>query len=320
MDLSADTLRITYYGVSAIFIAALGWNGWRQGIARQLMTLFAVACAYAAAWYGAASAAPIFTFLKYPPQITTIIGGTAVGCATFLGIHGLRRWFFKSTAQQTKPAVRLSFGILGAILGVTFGSLLFLFTTLSVRSLGTVAKSRMDEIEREKQQPSLLAPPDDPGALVRNMATLGSALGEGASGKFLKRYDKAPLTHVFAIFTKLGIMVSRPEAVDRFLSYPGVEKLATHPKLVAVKNDPEVFQLLNDASYVKLLRHDKVLALANDTEFKALMEKMEFEKALDFALKPEDETQSKPPRRTHREPMQEPPRPPEAVPATPDSR
>lgn len=291
MDLSADTIRIAYYGVSAIFIAALGWNGWRQGIARQLMTLVAVACAYAAAWYGASSAAPIFAFLKYPPQITTIIGGTAVGCATFLGIHGLRRWFFKSTAQQTKPAVRLSFGILGAILGVAFGSLLFLFTTLSVRSLGTVAKSRMEDLERERQQPGLLAPPDDPGALVRNMATLGSALGEGASGKFLKRYDKAPLTHVFAMFTKLGIMVSRPDAVDRFLSYPGVEKLATHPKLVAVKNDPEVFQLLNDASYVKLLRHDKVLALANDTEFKALMEKMEFEKALDFALKPDEKVQ-----------------------------
>ena len=287
MDLSADTLRIAYYGVSVILVAALGWSGWRQGVARQLMTLAAVACAYAAAWYGASSAAPVFAFLKYPPQITTLIGGTAVGCATFLGVHGLRRWLFKRTAQQKNASVRLGYGVLGAILGVTFGSLLFLFTTLTVHSLGTVAKSRVDDAEMEKKQPSLLAPPDEPGPLVRNIAKLGSALGEGSSGKFLKRYDDAPLTHVFVTFTKLGIMVSRPDAVDRFLAYPGVEKLASHPKLVAVKNDPEVFQLLSDRSFVKLLRHDKVLALANDAEFKELMKKMEFEKALDFALQPE---------------------------------
>ena len=296
MDLSADTLRIAYYGVSAIFVAALGWSGWRQGVARQIMTLTAVACAYAAAYYGASSAAPVFAFLKYPPQVTTLIGGTAVGCATFLGVNGLRRWLFKRTAEQKNASVRMSYGVLGAILGVTFGSLLFLFTTLTVHSLGTVAKSRVDDAELEKKQPSLLAPPDDPGPLVRNIAKLGSALGEGSSGKFLKRYDNAPLTHVFATFTKLGIMVSRPDAVDRFLSYPGVEKLASHPKLLAVKNDPEVFQLLNDRSFVKLLRHDKVLALANDVEFKELMRQMEFEKALDFALKPEHTAEPQPPR------------------------
>lgn len=284
--MSADAIRFTYFGVSILVIAALGWNGWRQGAARQMMTLVAVACAYVAAFYGASSAAPVFAFLKYPPQVTTLIAGAAVGCATFLGVHGLRRWFFKPTAQQKNTQVRLGVGVMGAVIGVAFGSLLFLLTTLSVHSLGTVAQSRIDDIERTKDHPPGLLAPEDPGPLVRNFAALGSALDEGASGKFIKRYDKAPVTHIFAIFTKLGIMVSRPEAVDRFLSYPGVETLATHPKLIAVKNDPEVFQLLNDASYFKLLRHDKVLALATDSEFKALMEKMKFEKALDFALMP----------------------------------
>ena len=310
MDLSADTFRIAYYGVSAIFVGALGWNGWRQGIARQLMTLAAVACAYTAAYYGASSAAPVFGFLKYPPQITKIIGGAAVGCATFLGVNGLRRWLFKRTAQQKSAGVRLSFGVLGAIIGVTFGSLLFLITTGLVRAVGTVAESRIEDIEHEKKvAPALL--PDDPGPLVRNLAKLNSALGEGASGKFLKRYNAAPLTHALATFTKLGIMVSRPEAVDRFLAYPGIEKLAMHPKLVAVKNDPEVFKLLNDGSYVMLLRHEKVLALASDTEFKALMEKMEFEKALNFALKPDGQSPALAPL---------PPLPPIEAPAAPEAR
>ena len=286
MDLSADILKAAYYGAWVLSIAALGWSGWRQGVARQLMTLAAIACAYAAAWYGASSAAPVFAFLKYPPQVTKIIGGTAVGCATFLGLHGLRRWLFRLTAQQKNPRVRLSYRILGAILGVAFGSLVFLLTTGLVRAVGTVAKSRLDDIEKEKQIPANLPPPEDPGPLVRNFAKLGTALDEGKSGEFLQRYDNVPATHVFAILAKVGIMVSRMDAVDRFLSYPGVEKLVSHPKLLAVKNDPEVAELLNNHSFVRLLRHEKVLALATDGEFNTLMKQMQFEKALDFALQP----------------------------------
>ena len=286
MVLSEDTLKTAYYCFSVLFIAALGWSGWRQGVLRQVMTLAAIACAYAAAWYGASSAAPVFGFLKYPPQITTLIGGTAVGCATFLGLHGLRRWLFKRTAQQKNLTVRMSYGILGAILGVTFGSLMFLLTTGLVRAVGTVAQSRLEDVEKENQIPHLL-PSEDPGPLVRNFAKLGTALDEGKSGEFLHRYDKVPATHVFATLAKLGIMVSRPDAVDRFLDYPGVEKLAMHPKLLALKNDPSVGELLLNRSFVQLLRHDKVVALANDPEFNALIKEMQFEKALDHALKPE---------------------------------
>ena len=57
---------------------------------------------------------------------------------------------------------------------------------------------------------------------------------------------------------------------------------------------------------MRLLRHDKVVALANDSEFNALMKQMEFEKALDFALKAD-----KPPA---------PPEPPREALATPASQ
>ena len=295
MNLSADSLKATYYCASALVIGMLGWNGWRQGVARQMMTFFSILCAYASAWFGASSAAPIFKFLRYPPQITMLIAGAAVGMATFLALHGLRRIFFKRTAQQKSVTVRLSYGILGAFIGVAFGALLFFLTSSTIHALGAVAKSRLEDVEKETQSSNdRKAPPltaeDDPGPLVRNIAKLGGALDEGESGKFFHRYDNVPAAHVFATLTKLGIMVSKPDAVDRFLRYPGVERLATHPKLVAVRNDPEVSKLLDDRSFIKLLRHEKVVALANDQEFGALMKKMEFEKALDHALKGDDAT------------------------------
>lgn len=284
MELSADTVKTAYYGLSAAFIALLGWNGWRQGFARQFMTLLSIACAYAAAWWGGPAAAPVFGFLKYPPQITIMIASAAVGVATFLGLHGLRRILFKPTAQHKSATVRLSYGVLGAFINVMFGSLLFLLTTGAIRAIGTVAQSRLDDMEKEKLSPVPL-PPADPGPLVRSFAKLGGALEQGKSGEFLQRYDKVPATHVFTTLAKLGIMVSRPDAVERFLAYPGVAKLASHPKLIAVRNDPSVSELLLSQSFVKLLRHDKVLALANDEEFNSLIKKMEFDNALDHALK-----------------------------------
>jgi hypothetical protein len=289
-DMSADDLKVAYYCVSAVVIGLLGLNGWRQGVARQMMTLVSIVCAYAAAWFGASTAAPVFRFLGYPTQITTVIAGTIVGITTFLGLHGLRRILFRRTAQQPSAKARLSYGILGTLIGISFGVVLFLVTTGIVHALGLVAKARLDDVEREAQQaadgsrPALLGPEDDPGPIVRSMAKLGTALDEGRSGDFLHRYENVPAAHVFATLTKLGIMVTRPDAVDRFLSFPGVDKLTGNPKLIAVRNDPEVAQLLTSHSYIKLLRHEKVLALSADKEFNALIKKMDFEGALDFAL------------------------------------
>jgi Colicin V production protein len=288
--MSADELKLTYYGASALIIGLLGLNGWRQGFARQAMTLVSIVCAYAAAYFGAGSAAPAFRFLGYPPQITTVIAGGVIGLCTFLGLHGLRRILFKRTAQQPSTKVRLSYGILGALIGMAFGAFLFVVTTGVVRALGFVAKSRLEDMEKEARESPTgapmppLTPEDDPGAMVRSIAKLGTALDQGKSGDFFHRYEKAPAAHVFSTLTKLGIMISRPEAVDRFLKFPGVGQLTGHPKLVAVKNDPEVAALLASNSYIKLLRHEKVLALSADEEFNALIKKMNFEKALDHAL------------------------------------
>ena len=63
------------------------------------------------------------------------------------------------------------------------------------------------------------------------------------------------------------------------------------------------------SSFVKLLRHAKVLALASDPDFKAAMEKMEFEKALDYALEKPKPKASADPAELPREALVTPPPP-----------
>ena len=51
--MDADTLENIYYAVTALVMAWLIFNGWRQGVVRQFMAMFAIASAYAAAYFGA---------------------------------------------------------------------------------------------------------------------------------------------------------------------------------------------------------------------------------------------------------------------------
>ena len=101
-ELSADTLKFAYLGGSGIVAGLLAWNGWRQGVGRQGMTLLAVAGAYAAGFFGRKTVMPAFSFLGYPEMLTEIIGGVAAGLLTYFAIHGLSNVLFKK--RRTLPS------------------------------------------------------------------------------------------------------------------------------------------------------------------------------------------------------------------------
>ena len=282
--MSADALINAYFAASFIVVLLLAWNGWRQGVLRQLVTLAAIVSAYVIGWFGAESAAPLFRFLHFPAPITQIIGGVVAGLAAFLGIRTIGHIVCKQTAQQKPGAARASYGILGALIGLLFGSALFFVASSAIRMLGAIAQASLDSYQQEHPgQPAANAP----GSFITGLAKLGTALDSGNTGQFLRNNDPLPTERAFATLTKLGIMVSRADAVDRFINYPGIAELTNHPRLVELRNDPEIAELLKSQSYFRLLRHDKIIALASDPVFAAEIRKLEFDKALDFALREE---------------------------------
>ena len=282
---SADALKNAYFIAVTVVVALLAWNGWKQGVLRQLVTLAAIASAYIVGWFGADSAAPLFEFLHFPSPITRIIGGVVAGFAAFIGIRTVGHIVCKRTAQQKPGAARVSYGVLGALIGVLFGGALFFLASGAIRMLGAIAQASLDAFQNEHaSQPSA----QKPGPLISGLAKLGTALDNGGIGQFLRDHDPLPTQHAFATLTKLGIMVSRADAVDRFVSYPGISRLTNHPRLVELQRDPEIAKMLESKSFFRLLRHDKIVALANDPIFAAEIRKLEFEKALDFALRAEE--------------------------------
>ncbi len=293
MDWDADTLENAYYAGAALLVTYLTWNGWRQGVVRQAMTIFAIASAYTVAWFGSKPLAPMFRFLRYPEPLTIVIAGVAGAMVTLVVINTVSRAYFKRTKEKTEGKVRLSYGIFGAVLGLFFGLVLFVFASEAVRLLGGIAKS----LVRDKAHPNIEAS-DKPAqgepviAMAQGLAKLGGALDEGGSGAFFRKVDPVP-PNLFATLTKLGLMASHQEAVDRFLAYPGIAQVANHPKLLELRADPEVSKLLANGSYFRLLRHEKIVALASDPEFAAQIKKTDFDKALDYALQTQKEGEPK---------------------------
>ncbi len=289
-ELSAGTLEAIYLSVIGLLTILLVWNGWRQGVARQLMTLLAIVGGYLVGWYAGPSVAPMLAFLRYPEPVLRILGGVVAGLAAFIGIRTLRLLFFKRTAQFESIRVRRIYGFFGALVGLLFGAGLLLFSSDAIRMLGSVANMQVRISDQDKQARAAnpngakLLQVDEPNPLIKGLAKLSDALNNGSTGKFIQSYDPVP-KNVYATIAKLAMMVSRQESLNRFLAYPGVEGLANHPKLTALRMDPTVGELLANNSYLKLLRHEKVVALASDPEFAAEIKKVNFEEALNAALK-----------------------------------
>ncbi len=285
---SAGALVNAYFTAAILIIAWLAWNGWKQGVLRQLVTLIAVVSAYFVAWFGAESAAPLFWFLHFPAQVTQIIGGFVAGFAAFIGIRTVGHIVCKRTAQQKPGKARLSYGILGVLIGLLFGSALFLVANNAVRMLGTIARASINSPDQPNAAHPALLPPDP---LVSNLAKLSTGLENSSTSKFFSEHDPLPTQSAFATLTKLGIMVSSEDSLNRFTNYPGISQLTNHPRLVELLQDREILALLESKSYFHLLRHEKIVALAGDPVFAAEIKKLNFEKAIDFALHKEETAQ-----------------------------
>ncbi len=286
-ELSADTLKIGYFTVAAIALALFAWNGWRQGIFRQAGSIVAIVSAYAAAWFGASSVGPLFGFLHYPRQLLDLVGGLAIGLVALIGLRSLSGILFRRTAEQRPGGARMSYGIFGALLGLAFGLFLFVLVSDAVRILGGLAKTNVDLAARVPsvipEKGHTIRPVEQPGIFVRSLAKLSGALNADGTGRLMQHYDPVPAS-VYASIFKLGLVVSSPDALDRFMSFPGVEDISRNPKLTALRDDPEIGELLATNSYLKLLRHERVMALASDPGFAAQIKTVNFEKALDFAV------------------------------------
>lgn len=302
MNANYDPWQMTFFGAGLILVIAKAYQGWRMGIARQMVNVLALVIAYSVGYNGSETFGPLLhQYIDLPERVLAVVGSALVGYVIYVVLSMAGMLIFKKTSQQNEGLLRLGYGVSGAMVGAAYGLFLVWIAILAIRLLGTVAESRIAiaksaraAAERAAPTPTPAPAPSAPSAVMFGLAHLKQALEQGPAGAVVKQVDPIPGS-LYGMLRKLGVMASDDQSVARFLTYPGVKPLLEHPKIAALQNDPEIVEDIQRKDYLGLLQNKKVLSVANDAEIAELMRKFELEKALDYAIrKPEKEPEKAP--------------------------
>jgi membrane protein required for colicin V production len=283
------------FGVILILFEVL--RGWRLGLMRQIIRLIALGAAYAAAFLGGSLFVPVArSFCKMPDPVLSILCGAILAFAAYALVSGVGAILFKRTAQQESGLIRLIYGFSGAIVGLFFGLFLLWLTVASVRAVGALAegqaRSRSGAAHGAQDPTShaldvrrrFLSRSDDRiPALATLLARLKNSLELGSLGGVLKNTD--PISQrTYETLEKAGGVLSSPERAQKFLTFPGARELAEHPKIVALRSDPEIADLIAQRRFLDLLQNPRIIEAANDPVLAERVRKFDIQRALDYAL------------------------------------
>lgn len=270
-------------------------RGYRLGLPRQLMRGVAVVAAYAAAYFGGNLLLPLLRpVLKWPDFIVSMIGGAVLALVVYGVIASLGTLLFKRTAQHPSAGTRLIYGFSGALTGIVFGLFFIWLILVGIRSVGSIADAQVQARPRVENNPPPASSDEkhlslenfDADSLTAFLARLKNSVELGKLGDVVRQTDVTPPA-VYQTLKDAGTVVANPENARRFLSFPGAVDLSEHPKIVALRNDPEIANLIRQGRILDLLENRRVLEAANDPTLVEKVKQFDIKKALDFAAKKE---------------------------------
>ena len=272
-------------------------RGWRLGLLCQLMRLVGLVVAYAAAFFGGRLLVPITRpFFKMPDFVLSALAGALLAFVAYAVVSSMGTILFKRTGEQDSKILQLIFGFAGAIVGLFFGFFTLWLIVVSVRVIGAVADAHVrsssptmhgapDPISHavEVRRRFLGDGTDQSAAFAASLARLKNSLELGALGNAVKQTD--PISQkTYDTLTKAAAIFSSPQRAWRFLSFPGARELSEHPKIVALRDDPEISEMVAQKRFLDLLQDQRIIDAANDPALAKLVKKFDLQRALDYAV------------------------------------
>jgi len=271
-------------------------RGWRLGLLRQLVRVAALVAAYAAAVFGGRLLVPIARpFLKMPDIVLSILAGAVLAFVIYAFVTSMGMVLFKRTGQQNSRLIQLIYGFAGAIVGLFFGVFILWMIVASIRAVGAVADA---QVRSQASSPEagesatlralavrrrfLSEPNMGSTALETSLARLKNSLELGPLGNAVKQTDPVPLK-TYEMLEKVGRVFSSPERAQKFLTFPGARELSEHPKIIALRSDPEISEMIAQRRFLDLIQDQRVIDAANDPALANRIKKFDLQRALDYA-------------------------------------
>jgi uncharacterized membrane protein required for colicin V production len=287
---SGSNWQIVFVSLAVVILLLEVIHGWRLGLIRQLVRVIAIIVAYSCGFFAAGATVPLLRpHLKLPDPILAAVGGTILAFILFAAVNLIGAFLFKKTAQQPSPVIRLIWGITGAFLGILLGVFTLWLTFTGIRMVGSVAQAQL----HTQKPPAISAHPNgivDPAAsvsppnpLMTMAADMKNSLEHGHVGEAVRAVDPLP-SGLYRGLEKAGEVASNPQCAERFLSFPGAREISEHPRVVALRNDRQVMQLIASEQIFELMKNQRVIDALNDPSLQTRIKKFDLERALDYAL------------------------------------
>ncbi|MDQ6807847.1 MAG: CvpA family protein [Verrucomicrobiota bacterium] len=290
--------QIAFVSFAVVLILFEVLRGYQQGLARQVVRLFAVIAAYASAYFGGPLLLPLLRpILVVPDFLISPIGGAVLALIVYALITFTGRMLFKPTREQQPAAVRLIYGLSGGFIGVIFGLFFMWLLLVGLRSLGSVADAQLHA--RVTDQPPIATRVDSPignrrghaesrsdasSALATLLARLKNSVELGSVGEVVKKTDLLPAGS-YQTLGEVGAVLAKPRSAERLLEFPGVRELGENPKIMALCADPEIARMIDEGRYLDLLRDPRLVDALNDPALIERLRKFDVRRALDYAGK-----------------------------------
>src|SRR5947209_1047231 len=283
--------QIVFVSFAVILILFEILRGWRRGLPRQVARLGALVAAYFCGWFATNFCGPLLgMFFRLPDTLLSIVAGAIFALIIYALISGIGSALFRRTDQHESALIRLLYGSTGALLGVFFGLFIVWMIVVGVRSVGSVANA---EVREQANDSSVVHAVDmrrrifsetgeDEAPLTTSLARLKNSLEMGVIGNALRKTDIVP-QKTYDLIEKIGTVAANPQYAERFLEYPGAKELAEHPKVIALRNDQEISQMVSQGQLFELIQDHRIIDAADDPEPRDRLKKFDVVAALNYA-------------------------------------
>jgi uncharacterized membrane protein required for colicin V production len=281
--------QIVFLSFACVLILFEVVRGWRLGLMRQMMRIVAIVAAYLCAIFGGKYLLPIVRpFVRVPDIVISALAGAILALLAYSVITTVGAILFKRTGQQPAGAVRLLYGVCGAITGVFFGLFTIWLIVIGIRSLGAVAEANVQaqtvRNSTTAQTTRRIFPQPASPPMVETIAKLKRSIELGPVGELVRQTDVVP-SSTYETLGKVGNVVSNPQSAERFLNYPGAKELTENPKIIALRDDPEIVRMIQEGRLLDLLQNSRIIDAVNDPALANQLKTFQFQRALDYATK-----------------------------------
>jgi hypothetical protein len=122
-------------------------------------------------------------------------------------------------------------------------------------------------------------------AVAKSLIALKDSLELGPAGKIAESVDVVP-PGIYEMVTRIGKLTSDPQAMMRFLDYPGIQEVLQNPNVAALMNDPDIVRAAQNRDFIRLMGSPELLKAVNDPALQKKLAGVDLQKALDYAFPP----------------------------------